>query len=73
MRYSLLVFKDQEVIGEYVYYTEPKASIEVLTTLKPELSVVVLDESGIVYHSENLPQSNPWYRAALVEKGKNNV
>ena len=66
MKFSLLVFRGDEAMGEYPFTAKnADASTELLTKLHPELAAVILGDSGIIRHTANLPKSNPWYRESL--------
>jgi len=70
MRYSILVFKGSESIGEFPYSLQDEsdfAATEPLRKLKPEFSGVILDGHGVLAHSANLPKDNPWYRPLALQ------
>lgn len=70
MRYSLLVFREHELIGEYSFSTKSDSANTVtapLRRLNAGLSGVVLSEHGIVAHSVNLPKDNVWYRELVLQ------
>lgn len=65
-KFSLLIFRGEETIGEYPFtipYGESDAVLEPLRKLKPEFCGVVLGRFGVTAHSAALPTSHPFYRA----------